>query len=204
MSDGRTYEAVGCYCWSYVVPFGMASGPVSRDDGAAAGLCRECGLCCDGVIFAHVKLLPADDAARLRALGLPVASPAFAPGVRRLYQPCAALEGCRCRIYGDRPEYCRQFECLLFKNVKAARTERARALGIIRTARERADKVRRLLRELGDTGEEAALSVRFRRTTRRLEAGELDEVTADLYARLTLAVHDLNYLVGDAFYPGSK
>ncbi len=74
---------------------------------------------------------------------------------------------------------------------------------IIRTARDRADKVRRLLRALGDSEEQLPLSARFRRTGKRLKERDLDEETADTYGQLTLAVHDLNLLLSDAFYPGS-
>ena len=48
----------------------------------------------------------------------------------------------------------------------------------------------------------APLSVRFRRTVKRMEAGVLDDETADRYGELTLAVHDLNVLLAQAFYPG--
>jgi hypothetical protein len=112
------------------------------------------------------------------------------------------LDGDRCRIYADRPEYCRQFECLLLQSVKAGRTEAAAALRIIRTARDRADNVRRLLHAVGDTDMQLPLSTRFRRTAKRLQGRELDDATADTYGQLTLAVHDLNLLLADAFYPG--
>src|SRR5437868_1476023 len=96
----------------------------STDNSSA--LCLECGLCCNGVIFADVRLQRGDDPGRLRALGLPIATP-HAPSsasplrktggvpAPRFAQPCAALDGCRCRIYADRPAYCRQFDCLLLK-----------------------------------------------------------------------------------------
>jgi Fe-S-cluster containining protein len=165
-------------------------------------LCPACGLCCNGVIFANLALQPGDNAARLRSLGMPVCNSHSTLHPPHLTQPCAAFDGCRCRVYADRPKYCRQFECVLFKSVKAGQTEPA-ALRIIRTARERADKVYRLLRALGDTDEQLPLSARFRRTSKRLKEQELDEETADTYGQLTLAVHDLNLLLGDAFYPGS-
>jgi len=84
----------------------------------------------------------------------------------------------------------------------AGRTQPAGALRIIGTARGRAEKVRALLRALGNRDERIALSVRFRRMTRRLQEAALDEDTAETYGKLTLAVHDLNLLVGEAFYPG--
>ncbi len=175
---------------------------ISSNRPAADEICLTCGLCCNGVIFANLALQPGDDAERLRSLGLPVSAPR---GVRQppyLSQPCAALEGCRCRVYGDRPSYCRQFECVLLKSAIAGRIATAEALRIIGTAQARAEKVHGLLRTLGDRDEHVALSVRFRQTAKRLQAAELDEDTAETYGQLTLAVHDLNLLVGQAFYPG--
>ena len=166
-------------------------------------LCPACGLCCNGVIFADVRLQPGEDAGALRGLGLPVKAPASASRSPRWVQPCAAFDGCRCRIYMNRPQYCRQFECVLLKSVRAGRTEPTAARRIIRTGRERAEKVRRLLRALGDTDEQLPLSARFRRAGRRLMGRDLEDETADVYGQLTLAVHDLNLLLGDAFYPGS-
>lgn len=77
-----------------------------------------------------------------------------------------------------------------------------RALRTVRTARQRAEKVKRFLRELGDAQENVALSIRFQKTKKRIESGPLDETTADAFGQLTLAVHDLNLLLANAFYPG--
>ena len=179
------------------------SSSLNSEAAATEQLCLTCGLCCNGVIFANVGLQPGDDAARLRLLGLPVCTPPSKVRPPHPNQPCAAFDGCRCRVYVDRPQYCREFECVLLKSINAGRTEPAAALRIIRTAHERADKVRHLLRALGDTDEHVALNARFRRTGKRLKERELDEETADLYGQLTLAVHDLNLLLSDAFYPGT-
>jgi Fe-S-cluster containining protein len=169
----------------------------------ANSLCLECGLCCNGVIFADGQLQPEDDAVRLRALGLKLAPTRNSElGTRKFFQPCAAFDGCRCNIYSERPKYCRQFECLLLKNVKAGKIETNSAVQIIRTALRRAKKVKQLLRELGDSDEQTALSKRFRRMKRQVESGALDETTAQTFGELTLAVHDLNLLIGEAFYPG--
>jgi len=185
--------------------------------GADEDLCLSCGLCCDGTIFADVKLQSGDDGARLQLLGLPIVDSGagrsgstqsltgapLPPGSYEFQQPCAKFNSCRCRIYADRPKHCRDFECLLLKRVKAGQTGKATALGIIRTARQKADRVRRLLRELGDVDEELSLSKRFRRATKRTEARDWDDETADLYGQLTLAVHDFNFLVSKTFYPGN-
>jgi uncharacterized protein len=179
------------------------NGTKDSSDAVIGELCPACGLCCNGVIFANVGLQRDSEATRLRSLGLPVRTPPTTLRPPHLTQPCAAFDGCRCRFYADRPHYCSEFECVLLKSVTAGRTGAAAALRIIRTARERADKVRSLLSDLGDTDELLPLSARFRRTGKRLQQGDLDEATADLYGQLTLAVHDLNLLLGDAFYPGS-
>jgi len=73
---------------------------------------------------------------------------------------------------------------------------------MVRTAKERAEKVRSLLRELGDSDEGTALSLRFQRAAKRYEKAPLTDGKAEIYADLTLAVHDLNMLVREAFYPG--
>jgi uncharacterized protein len=165
-------------------------------------LCLECGLCCNGVIFADVQLMPEDDPARLKSIGLPVA-PDSKSRERNLKfpQPCAAFDGCRCRIYAERPKYCREFECLLLQSVNTGRIDTEAARRIIRSARLRSDKVRKLLRELGDTDEHVALSLRFRRMKQRVEANAPDHDTAEIFGRLTLAVHDLNLLLSGSFYP---
>lgn len=172
--------------------------------GDSGSLCLECGLCCNGVIFADGQLQPEDDASHLRSLGLK-----FAPnrqstiGNRKFLQPCACFDGRNCNIYPDRPKYCREFECLLLKSLKAGHTDTAAALRVIRNARQRVEKVKRLLRDLGNTEEDLALSKRFRKVKRRLESSALDEDAAEKFGDLTLAVHDLNLLLGEAFYPAS-
>jgi len=168
-------------------------------------LCLECGLCCNGVIFANGQLQPEDNVTRLEALGLKLVSTRKSQiANRKFQQPCAAFGGCRCNIYADRPKYCREFECLLLKNVNAGKMEPDAALKVIRTARRRVEMVRRLLRELGDADEHVALSLRFRRMQRRMESSGLDEEHADRFGELTLAVHDLNVLLSGAFYPGAE
>jgi Fe-S-cluster containining protein len=166
-------------------------------------LCLSCGLCCNGTIFANVKLQPGDDAARLRDLGLRISIPRSASPTAQFTQPCAALEGCRCRIYDQRPRYCREFECVLLKSVKAGELKPAAALRIIGVAKQRSDKVRELLRDLGETDEQATLAARFRRTAKRLQQADLDQEKAGKYGQLTLAVHELNYLLSENFYPGT-
>ena len=176
-------------------------------------LCLACGLCCNGVLFKDVELQPGDDAERLRSHGLPVRSARKFKGTLnskpetqnpKFPQPCAALcAGNRCRIYAERPARCRQFECALFKSVAAGKTELVAALKTVRTTLQRAAQVRRLLHSLGDLDEHLPLSLRFKRTRRRLETGGFNDASAATFGELTLAVHALNVVLSERFYPGS-
>lgn len=166
----------------------------------SATLCLECGLCCNGVIFADVQLTTSEaQALRPKLQGIQNTGKS---GKSKLSQPCAAFDGCRCRIYSERPGYCQQFQCLLLKNVQEGRVGRAEASRIVQMARERAEKVRTLLRELGDSDEQIALSLRFQKAAKRFEKAPLTDDKTEIYADLTLAVHDLNMLLSEAFYPG--
>lgn len=169
-------------------------------------LCLACGLCCDGTLFNHVKLEPGDNAPRLRKLGLPVTVTRSAHPVTHARQPCAALCADRsCRVYTDRPAQCRAFECGLFRDAHTGRITFDAARRHVRQARRQADRIRVLLRQLGDEDEHRSLIERFRRTTRRLEAGGATAKTAGRFAELSVAMHALNQLAHEKFHtpPGN-
>lgn len=169
--------------------------------GPEEDLCLACGLCCDGTLFDLVKLEPGDDARRLRALGLPVTTTRGKAAVARFPQPCAALCADRtCRLYADRPWQCRQFECRTFKDARAGEISYATAKRRVAQARRRADKARRLLRELGDTDEHLGLGERFHRTSERLESGAGDAAANAKYADLSLLIHHLRRQSFEHFY----
>ena len=168
----------------------------------AQRLCLACGLCCDGALFKDVELRAAGEAARLSELGLFLQT---GRSRTRLPQPCAALgAGCRCQIYADRPSRCREFECALLQAVNAGRMPSSDALRCIRRARQRAEQVRRLLRALGDRDEHVALSIRFRRLSRRVLEGTPAQGTANLYSKLTLTMQDLNVLLREKFLSSAE
>ncbi len=167
----------------------------------AEDLCLACGLCCDGTLFDLVKLEPGDDAQKLKRLGLPVTWSRGKEPVARFPQPCAALcEDRSCRLYADRPLQCRAFECGVFKDAKAGRITFAAALRLVKQARRRSERVRQLLRQLGDSDEHRALGERFHRTAERLESGSADEAAKAKFADLSLAVHQLKLQAHDKFY----
>jgi hypothetical protein len=122
-------------------------------------LCPNCGLCCDGTLFADVELRAGDDAKKLERLGFEL----FQKSKTKLAfpQPCAGFDGKLCKIYGDRPKRCRLFECGLLKKVEAGEISAGAALRKISAAKERARDVRGLLRLLGQRDEAMALTHRY-------------------------------------------
>jgi hypothetical protein len=172
-----------------------------HSDDLANRLCLSCGLCCNGVLFRDVELRAPGESRHLAAWGLPVKLPRSAAVPARLPQPCAALcADHRCRIYAERPARCREFQCGVLQRLLAGQLEPAAAQQLIRRTREQAQRVRDLLRELGDTAEHLPLSVRFRRMRRRIEAGGAATEAVELFGELTLAAHQLNVLTHQHFY----
>lgn len=106
---------------------------------AAAALCEECGLCCNGVLFDQVRLQPGDGVKPLVALGLKIKKRRFFP------QPCRALCGTRCTIYLQRPVRCREFECYQFQQVAGGQLPAAQARQTIARTRALVDRVEQSL-----------------------------------------------------------
>jgi uncharacterized protein len=161
-----------------------------------AVLCPTCALCCNGVLFADVRLQPGDDAERLAAIGVQLRRRA---GVVRFQQPCSCLEGKRCRIYSERPARCRTFECRLLQRAQKGEVTERTALKSIRQARRRADKVRRILRELGDLDETVPLNRRYQRMLRQPIDLSADEHSIELRGELMRAVTELVHTLEQDF-----
>lgn len=124
-------------------------------------LCQNCGLCCDGTLFADVELRLGDDAKRLGKLGLSVKKKgrvkiAFA-------QPCACFDGKLCKIYAERPRRCQLFECGLLKKVNAGEMKSSAALKRISRAKALISQVQELLKAFEGDDAGAALSERYTR-----------------------------------------
>jgi Fe-S-cluster containining protein len=139
-------------------------------------LCPNCGLCCDGTLFADVELRAGDDAKRLEKLGLSAETKgkvkiAFA-------QPCACFDGKLCEIYGERPKHCRMFECGLLKKVNAGEMKSSAALKRISRAKDLIAKIQELLKAFEGDDESAELSKRYARAMESpmdLTAGNADQ-----------------------------
>jgi hypothetical protein len=93
---------------------------------------------------------------------------------------------------------------LLLKKVEEGRLSRKAALRVIESARRQAEKVRDLLRLLGDTDEGTALANRFRRMVKRLERSDPDPELAEIHGRLSVAFHELNLILSKEFYPAAS
>lgn len=164
-------------------------------------LCLACGLCCDGTLFDNVQLQAADRPKHLKSLGLPVTVSRGKEPIARFPQPCAAL--CRdltCRLYADRPTQCRTYECKVYQSLQSGRRTLPTALRLVTNARRQADRVRRLLRTLGDHDEKRSLGERFFRMQCRMEEKPADAATLAAFADLSLAVHKLKLLAHAKFH----
>lgn len=87
----------------------------SRSDAEANALCTQCGLCCDGTFYGSV-VVAHEEHARLGRVGLRVIQD---EGTLSMPQPCAALRGCLCAVYAERPSACARYACSLRKKVGA-------------------------------------------------------------------------------------
>jgi uncharacterized protein len=153
-------------------------------------LCLQCGLCCNGVLFADVRPEHGDR------------SPLFAQHGPRVAQPCPAFHAgdCTCALYADRPARCRQFECKQLLAVGAGKTPAAAALKKIRAAKKLAAEVEQYLVELGFNDATLPLSKRFQRCQRAAESRKIPLEQLEPLADLQLAVHQLNGLLAQDFY----
>ncbi|MBM4377870.1 MAG: YkgJ family cysteine cluster protein [Deltaproteobacteria bacterium] len=82
-------------------------------DAEKEDLCLRCGLCCDGSLFSFLGIKP-DEVARVEPRGLKVHARPDGRLALDLSRGCPGLSGKCCTLYGDRPQACRDYKCLLF------------------------------------------------------------------------------------------
>ncbi len=160
-------------------------------------LCQSCGICCDGALFSGVQLQPGDSAPALRELGVSVQKRGKS---WRLLQPCAALNGCHCRIYAERPTRCRQFRCRLLDQLRDGEVDLDPALRVVRRARRLADQVLKRLESLGETDTRAPLKLRAKRVLAALEHPSTSREDLIRLGKLTQQLHQLYLLLSTRFY----
>jgi Fe-S-cluster containining protein len=156
-------------------------------------------MCCDGTVFADVRLSPQDQSRISNTSKLPACLQKAVPA--KLRQPCPAWIERKCAIYKSRPEHCRNFNCALLQKAIAGGVSYQTALKTIQACLRKAAKVRKLLRALGDQDEKLSIMNRFWRTMRKYESQECDAEARHLLAELTQAAHALNRALGQHIYP---
>jgi Fe-S-cluster containining protein len=155
---------------------------------AVSQLCPNCGLCCNGVLFADVELRRGDDTGRLTGLGLSLEK----KGRKQMFaQPCNCFDGKLCKIYAERPVRCRTFECGLLKRVQAGELDANAALKTIAKAKLQVERVRGLLRKFGQRDERVALTERYRQAMTAPVDLSGGKASAGLPGKLMLAFRDL-------------
>jgi uncharacterized protein len=158
-------------------------------------LCTQCGLCCDGTLFADVELTGQAELTRLESMGLEVEDDDAGGGL--LSQPCAALRGRRCVIYAHRPKCCRTFECGLLQDVQAGTMSVEGASVHVAEALRQIERAKTLLLELGQR--DLRLPLKERAAEALVGAvGDSPEQT-QRRARLAAAMSGLERLIRDRF-----
>jgi len=151
-------------------------------------LCSNCGLCCDGVLFADVELRKGDDVQRLAELGLSLEK----KGRKQAFaQPCACFDGTLCRVYAERPKRCRTFDCGLLKRVQAGELGADAVLETIAQAKHQVEKVCELLRCVDSDDERLALSHRYERAMSEPVDLSGGKASAELPGKLMKTYRDL-------------
>ena len=110
---------------------------------SASSLCRSCGLCCNGSLFAWVELRPGE-LDPIEALGVHVFR--SDPNEKGFSQPCPLWKG-ECTIH-ETPHYphsCRAYNCKLLKEVIAEKESLPHALSVVQQAKEMIRQVDALL-----------------------------------------------------------
>ena len=162
----------------------------------AARLCAACGLCCNGVMFHHVRMQPGDAPKELAALGLKLKRK---KGENYLLQPCPQYQCSQCAIYAVRPVRCRLFECRQLKRVAAGEITEAMAQDKIRDAKQRVALVESLLARSGRTDGKRPLSKRCEKIMAEPLDPSSDRETVALRHQLTHAMQELETVLNEAF-----
>lgn len=158
-------------------------------------LCTNCGLCCDGTLFANVELLGQAEAARLEIMGMEVENEVRNAGL--LSQPCAALRGTRCGIYAHRPQCCRDFHCHLLQNAQRGAVTVERAMERIADARQQIEQVRAMLGRLGNRDDGLPIKERCAKTL--AAEGDMTSETIKDRADLAAAMATLENTIWNTF-----
>lgn len=158
-----------------------SSSTASSASSAAARLCGTCGMCCDGVLFHSVELQPADSPRQLASLGMKLRRK---KGVEFFLQPCSMHREengqCSCKIYEERPERCRAFDCRQLQAVAAGSKTEAAALEMIRTAKAGVATANELISRISETNPNRSLAHRAANALTLARGAEKTPLQAEL------------------------
>ncbi len=121
-------------------------------------VCGECGLCCDGTLFADVRLREEDDPKDLLTLGFKLKR---RKGFYFFKQPCQARTEQGCKVYEKRPNRCQAFECRQLLDLKDDVVTEAEVLDTIRATKEIIGQIDELLARAGDSRKNKSLMQRY-------------------------------------------
>ena len=161
-------------------------------------LCTQCGLCCDGSLFADVELANTDEASALEVMGLAIED-GEGDEEELLLQPCRALRGKRCSIYAHRPDCCRTFECKLLQEVKRGMLGVEVAQKRIAQVLARIGHIKELLVRLGSKVEELPLKERCAEALEIPAAASASPATNRTQAELFTAMKAVEQLIRETF-----
>jgi hypothetical protein len=118
-------------------------GSDNEREAPATILCKSCGLCCNGKLFAWVKLR-SPEVASATSLGLNVIG--SHPKNRGFNQPCPLWNGL-CTIYTspDYPRSCRTYQCKLLKRLLDGSNSLSEAITVVQQAKKMIQTVESLL-----------------------------------------------------------
>lgn len=115
--------------------------PAGDPDASGQALCRECGLCCDGTLFATAVIGEGEDVDRLRTIGITTIS----EDGRSFSLPCKPYDQV-CTIYDSgRARICRSFRCRLLRRHESGEVSLEAAKEIVRSAKAHRETVATLL-----------------------------------------------------------
>jgi len=149
--------------------------PANTNESTSNILCKSCGLCCSGHLFAWVRL-NASELSPAESLGLKVIR--NDPRQRGFTQPCPLWDG-MCTVYAsaDYPRTCKTYKCIVLRRLLDDDISLPDALAVIQ---ETLDLIREIEPLLPAS---TAISFRERLITHKefleSKAGEQEEVNAE-------------------------
>jgi Fe-S-cluster containining protein len=148
----------------------MPTSPAKAEEAGmdVGSLCRDCGACCNWVLFRHANLTP-PEVVWAKHRKLPILEE---PSGTSMRIPCAAHgDDLRCTVYDERPAVCRSYECELVKDVRAGTVRPDDADERVRELREVASRIQQRVANGRGSAEVAIELTRIRKAS---EKGALD------------------------------